>query len=72
MADEDEDLQLRKFTWEKNDVEHEFVPDPGAAPVMTEKQRDEARRQLAESRATSDAAPPRRMYAPYSQPPRRR
>ncbi len=44
MADDNE--QLRKFTWDKDDVEWEFEPDPNAKPIMTPEQRAEAKRQL--------------------------
>lgn len=55
----DDDSQLRKFTWERDDVEWGFDPNPGAPPIMTPEQREEARRRLGEARdaAARDASP---------------
>jgi hypothetical protein len=38
-----------RFTWHKDDVEWEFVPDPNAKPIMTPQQLEQARQWLRET-----------------------
>jgi hypothetical protein len=37
---------LRKWTWDKDDVEWEFEADPNAKPLLTPEQLEEAKKNL--------------------------